>query len=665
MSGKRVADSQLSPDNIDDDGDEAPAGGFARASADVLEKRVIKAPKSRLKAAAAGDGAPSPFAGLAAPQPAAFSFGAAAKGPAQPAAFAFAAPSAGFAFGGAPSAPKPAEPAGPTPPAPFKFELGKTAADKPGFGFTPLGSASAPEAKPPAFSFGSGATQAPDAAKPPAFSFGSAGTAGADSAPKPPTFTFGAAPSPATDASSKPPGIAFGASATPASDGASKAPAFGFGTAATPASDSAAPAKPAGGFTFTPPTKAVEGASPAPGGFVFAPAKADPPAPAPASFSFGAKSSGSEYQTSLPAPPSFGSKPLSFGTGAGGSASAASSSSKPSEADMESCLSDLLGLNKAYVKFLQQEMDGDDFGDLGAAAEQYRDFRKGIEAKYPEVIKLMKGERTGAAEKDSGKPAAPAPTVVPPPASSAPAPLFGAASTEAPKFGAPASEAPKAPASLFSFGGAAPAAPSLPAPQPGGAPAFSFGAAAPAFGAAAPAAPAPGGFKFGAPTGAAPAFSFGGLPAAPSAPLFGGMAASHAEDGEGDEDGDDGAMEDEEPQTDRSKLMTGAGEEDEETKFEVKANIFTKKEGWDKIGNGLLKLNVDKATGAARLLARTDNSTVVLNQALHKDINAKALKDKWISFVGILDGKPNLFAVQVKEKSDAEKLLELMEEYKA
>jgi hypothetical protein len=85
---------------------------------------------------------------------------------------------------------------------------------------------------------------------------------------------------------------------------------------------------------------------------------------------------------------------------------------------------------------------------------------------------------------------------------------------------------------------------------------------------------------------------------------------------------------------------------------------------WVKIGTGLLKVNVDKADNKARLLARTDNSTVILNQGLHSALKPE-LKDTNVNFVGVLDGKPQLFTLRVKTKEDAAKLKDAMEENKA
>ena len=76
---------------------------------------------------------------------------------------------------------------------------------------------------------------------------------------------------------------------------------------------------------------------------------------------------------------------------------------------------------------------------------------------------------------------------------------------------------------------------------------------------------------------------------------------------------------------------------------------------------------MEKATGKGRILARTDNSTVILNQALHIAMDAKTLpgSEKFVQFVGFKDGKPARFLLQVGKADDAVKLRDAINVNKA
>jgi hypothetical protein len=453
------------------------------------------------------------------------------------------------------------------------------------------------------FSFGSAAAKpAEGAAQFGGFSFGSA-PAG-DAAPKPPVFAGFSSSAAAVTPSDGPAPFSFGKPATPsfqfgvASGSENKssqpapttAPTFSFAPAAEKAltfgasTSNGQTGKTNGSFVFQAPAATAEPkepAKPAFGGFSFdskdtadyvapvatpitfgAPAKTDGAAtPAVPTFSFGSSKPLSPAPVSLEPPKSstpqfsFGTRPAApaipiFGTQPAVAPASAAEKSGPSETDMEACLSSLLGLNKAYVKFLQNEIEADDFADLEGAVTQYRDFRKGVEAKYPDVIKLLKQggseERTDSAVSVTPSAAALAPSIPAPaaptfsfnnPSTPAPAPAFGAtdSSSTQPKFsfGTPAAST------------AAPAAPSGTG--------FSFAGSS---------TPAAGGFKLGGfGNSEAPKFSFG-TPAAgaPAFPSFGAAPSAVTVDEDGDGDDDDGNVMDDEPATDPSKFRTGAGE---------------------------------------------------------------------------------------------------------
>ncbi|KAJ3338853.1 hypothetical protein HDU93_008988 [Gonapodya sp. JEL0774] len=119
-------------------------------------------------------------------------------------------------------------------------------------------------------------------------------------------------------------------------------------------------------------------------------------------------------------------------------------------------------------------------------------------------------------------------------------------------------------------------------------------------------------FSFGKPTG--------GNEVTGSAGPFVFNIPAQAQAGQEDEDGGEGDEEfEKENPEDKKKLASGAGEENETTVYEFKSNIFAfdkSNQNWIKQGTGQARLKRDNSTGKLRILARSDNGTILLNVAI-------------------------------------------------
>ncbi|OUM68340.1 hypothetical protein PIROE2DRAFT_66934 [Piromyces sp. E2] len=155
-----------------------------------------------------------------------------------------------------------------------------------------------------------------------------------------------------------------------------------------------------------------------------------------------------------------------------------------------------------------------------------------------------------------------------------------------------------------------------------------------------------------------PNFSFGVAP--PSKAEIAAAAAANDDD--------------EEDQTEQVQLTTGAGEEDEDTVFEVKAKVHhysMEEKKYISRGVGLLKVNKNKKTGKARLLGRMDNGSVFLNVSLFKEmVVSEPVNANQFTFNAMdrLEGSDEVkmirFAVRVKDKENAKKLYDAIIENK-
>ncbi|KAJ3055975.1 hypothetical protein HK097_008584 [Rhizophlyctis rosea] len=185
--------------------------------------------------------------------------------------------------------------------------------------------------------------------------------------------------------------------------------------------------------------------------------------------------------------------------------------------------------------------------------------------------------------------------------------------------------------------------------------------------------PAPFSFGGGSAGGSA-AFGFGMAPAPPPfsfvRPAL-NTAGSSAEDGKDNEDGGDG--DDAAPPEEQigDTLMKGAGEEEEDTVYEVRAKL-SKREGdkWPVVGLGQLKLNKNRTTGKVRFLFRAEASgRLLLNSATYPELKPAvqmAGKQANVTFMAANDaGKLTMFAAKVKTGEDGNALLDAILKSKA
>jgi hypothetical protein len=287
----------------------------------------------------------------------------------------------------------------------------------------------------------------------------------------------------------------------------------------------------------------------------------------------------------------------------------------------------LRGLNKSFLGHLTAQAAKDEFTDFTVPLEKYRHYRADILKKY------------GGKAAETPAPAAPAPA--PLPAFKLPPLAFGAGPTTA---------APAAPATS-----AASAAPTASA-----APQFKLAPLVPAAG---------GGVLQGMTLSNLPPLTFGGASAG-AAP---GATAAAAADDEDDGD-DDGPVPAEEP-TKPEQFKKGAGEEDEDTLFELPSvKLFERQADnkWEKLGVGLLRVSENRATHKRRLLSRSEGvGQVLLNTAMFAGMRATLApaaaggKATSVTLLCALPGKA-LAPILVRTATEAEatQLIAAIDKYK-
>lgn len=120
------------------------------------------------------------------------------------------------------------------------------------------------------------------------------------------------------------------------------------------------------------------------------------------------------------------------------------------------------------------------------------------------------------------------------------------------------------------------------------------------------------------------------------------------------------------------QLTTGAGEEDDDVLYEIKAKIHhysIKDKKYVSRGVGLLKVNKNKKNGKVRLLARMDNGTVFLNVNLFKEMEiTEPVNANQFTFnaMDMIDNELKLvkFVVRVGKKDTAKELYQVLMENK-
>ncbi|RAL07412.1 RanBP1 domain protein [Aspergillus homomorphus CBS 101889] len=169
------------------------------------------------------------------------------------------------------------------------------------------------------------------------------------------------------------------------------------------------------------------------------------------------------------------------------------------------------------------------------------------------------------------------------------------------------------------------------------------------------------GFSFGNPSLQAPSVlnSSALASATPSRQSTPGVTSDTGAEESGDGDGAENL-----PQAD---LRTGAGEEDEDVILENRARAMKhNKSAWESQGVGFVRILKHRTTSRGRILIRADPSgNVVLNTYLVKAISYKAAGNSVQFMVPQAEGPPEMWALRVKTKDDAERLSKTMEENKA
>ncbi|EEB09106.1 nucleoporin Nup61 [Schizosaccharomyces japonicus yFS275] len=114
----------------------------------------------------------------------------------------------------------------------------------------------------------------------------------------------------------------------------------------------------------------------------------------------------------------------------------------------------------------------------------------------------------------------------------------------------------------------------------------------------------------------------------------------------------------------------GEGEENEDSVINTRAKIYRfdkESKAYKDVGLGPLKINVDKDTGAARVIVRVDGSgKVLLNVRLCKDFKYEMAGKKEVKLpAASADGKSlDTYLIRVKEPSVAEELLNKLNKHK-
>lgn len=113
--------------------------------------------------------------------------------------------------------------------------------------------------------------------------------------------------------------------------------------------------------------------------------------------------------------------------------------------------------------------------------------------------------------------------------------------------------------------------------------------------------------------------------------------------------------------------IEGEGEEDEETKHEVRTKVYrmmTKQDEsqqWTDVGIGMLRVKAHKQTGTRRLLLRNSSTgKITINFNVHGGMNPTVAKNV-VSFMGHDEGKSVAFKLRVKTTDQAEDLKNALE----
>ncbi|OAQ35514.1 hypothetical protein K457DRAFT_132766 [Linnemannia elongata AG-77] len=351
-------------------------------------------------------------------------------------------------------------------------------------------------------------------------------------------------------------------------------------------------------------------------------------------------------------------------------ASSSTDTNKSETPDREELERYLQALNRTFVKKIEKELVNNPIVNLAQIFGQYTDKRQAIKKKYmtsTDAKSTTSSPALGSASLQNGS------------LSTGTSGATTSGSDAAPKlsFGVPLSAIGENPAPKPAFGG------------------FNFGVSTatttsttttdskasttPAATTSSPFAfsvPKPATSTAGATTSSSP-FSlsaskpFGGFGTAPSpfstsspsaAPTAGGgfqfsVPASHPSDKK--DEGDNEKM----PDDTKSQLVDSrAGEEGEETVFEVKGKLYAVVDGENKdLGVGQFRVNENTESKKRRMIMRTGGTgQLILNNWVIQGMGPKRTKN-FVTIFAVEDGKPKKFLLKVKEESSAEDVVRELE----
>lgn len=170
---------------------------------------------------------------------------------------------------------------------------------------------------------------------------------------------------------------------------------------------------------------------------------------------------------------------------------------------------------------------------------------------------------------------------------------------------------------------------------------------------------------FGTPGVKETGFSFGGTgPSTPIVPPSGPLTPKDDDDNNS-EPNDNAHL----SKGDIDLSKQGPGEEDEDSKFEVRAIVYelcdNQQDKPIKRGVGQLRVLKNRINGKARVLARTEVGKVALNVGLVEGITYTPASGRGLKSVSVVeflpDGGRKRYSVRVKEEADARKLGEAMD----
>ncbi|KAF9142348.1 hypothetical protein BGX30_002863 [Mortierella sp. GBA39] len=357
---------------------------------------------------------------------------------------------------------------------------------------------------------------------------------------------------------------------------------------------------------------------------------------------------------------------FTFNVGSAPPAASSSTDADNSEApDREELERYLQALNRTFVKKIEKELINNPIVNLAQIFGQYTDKRQAIKKKYM----TSSGAKSTASSPALGSASLHNGSLL-----TGPSGVTTSGSDAAPKlsFGVPLSAigenpAPKPVFGGFNFGVSTATATSTTATDSKATTSAATSTSSPfAFSVPKPATSTAGATTSSSPfsVSAPKPFSFGAAssPFSTSSPSTGGgfqfsVPASHPS-GKKDE-GDNETM----PDDTRSQLVDSrAGEEGEETVFEVKGKLYAIVDGENKdLGVGQFRVNENTESKKRRMIMRTGGTgQLILNNWVIQGMGPKRTKN-FVTIFAVEDGKPKKFLLKVKEESSAEDVVRELE----